>query len=871
MIHKIIKGAYFKGALQYVLDPAKGMLIGGTFGSHQSAGQIAQEMREVAGDRLQKPVFHAVLSLRPGEALSVDQWNDAARRYLAALGFNDTPYVLVRHNNREHDHVHIVASRVRYDGSVVSDRQDRFKGLAAVRELSREYGLAMGPRRGAAVLPEELRTLIRRAAGGQPTFATFLARLEASGVRVTTYLSARSQKVQGLAFHLDGATFKGSQLGRELTWNGLQKSLGVRYEPATDLPALLARSSRQPDRADHSAWSPATLGDLSNRLRTLRTGTRAGEVASRDLLRKGSEAFRVTAHVARFLEGTHRLADASRQIARALAPGEHLSLALSFLGAVRSPGTAALFLLRLSARSIKGARSAAPAAADPALLFLRQVVQAAAGDRPVFAVFRDRLAEAGVHLGPGSFVLPDRIVPARAIGLDARQLERLGVQNAADRFGDPDRPVRGGDRDRRGHRGDPSGGGSPVEPGLRPDGGARTAPDSAPGAARRAGEALAGSDRGAHFGSGPPAPQPQAPGRPDLGHRGGARSEYLPPAGGYPHSSATRLVPDGAAPGPAPDRTAARSAHPSAPGGSPAGPFVPSPGSPLPRELALQLQALGEEGVELRARSTHRTVTRRMEDSRALDRRLPALIEEARRGATLEIRALDPRVQHLPGVTAEVLERARQQGAEPALVVQRGDGAFDVWLRHSPTASPQTLPYLSRALRAEYGQTPLGAARPFGPLAGLDPAVRLIEAPGAPYARAQALADYFAVSRRSLDEQLAARLRSAGVSPLAQYRAANPGPAADREWSRFALRQGLQPRDVAQELLRSGARSQAGPRAQALHASRVLASTLPGTSARDVPKVLLSTASQVLGVSLNALSMVRTVLTQAVHRTLGRI
>src|SRR6185436_917759 len=267
LIHKIIKGSYFKGALRYVLDPNKGLLIGGTFGSHQSPSQIAHEMREVAGDRLRKPVFHAVLSLRPGESLSNDQWNEVARRYLSALGYDDTPYVLVRHTNREHDHVHIIASRVRYDGSVVSDRQDRFKGLAAVRELSREYGLSMGASSGRSILADELRTLIRRAADGKPSVATFLSRLEASGVRVTTHISPRAKKVQGLSFHLDGTTFKGSQLGRELTWSGLQKKLGVRYDPATDLPALLARSSRQPTQTEGSAWSPESIRDLSTRLR----------------------------------------------------------------------------------------------------------------------------------------------------------------------------------------------------------------------------------------------------------------------------------------------------------------------------------------------------------------------------------------------------------------------------------------------------------------------------------------------------------------------------------------------------------------------------------------------------------------------------
>jgi len=186
---------------------------------------------------------------------------------------------------------------------------------------------------------------------------------------------------------------------------------------------------------------------------------------------------------------------------------------------------------------------------------------------------------------------------------------------------------------------------------------------------------------------------------------------------------------------------------------------------------------------------------------------VPALSDLGRRGATLEIRSLDPRAQHLSGVTAEAIDIARRRGAEPAALVQRGDGTFDVWLRHSPGAAPEILPYLQRTLRAEYGQLPLGASWHFGPVAGLDPTVRLIDATDRPYTRAQALAEFFAVSRRALDEQLAQRCQAVGVPSLAQYRAMNPGQAADREWSRFALRQGLAPRDVALELVRSGARA----------------------------------------------------------------
>jgi hypothetical protein len=226
-------------------------------------------------------------------------------------------------------------------------------------------------------------------------------------------------------------------------------------------------------------------------------------------------------------------------------------------------------------------------------------------------------------------------------------------------------------------------------------------------------------------------------------------------------------------------------------------------------------------------------------------------------------------MQHLSGVSQPALERASRRGAEPAIVLQRGDGLYDVWVRHHPTATLETLPSLARTLRAEYQLPVLDASQPFGAVAGSE-SVRLIEASGRSYTRAQALADYFEASRRILEQRLTERLQSVGVTSLADYRKVNPGPNADREWSRFALRQGLAPQDVAQELIRSSSRSQAGPRARALYVSRVLAASLPPDKNRDPHRQLLEVAARVLGVSVDALSIVRNLLIRSVRLTLGR-
>jgi hypothetical protein len=63
------------------------------------------------------------------------------RKYLQVMGFNMNQYAVVRHTDRDHDHAHIVASRVRLDGTTVSDSWDYHRSEAAIRQLEQEYGL----------------------------------------------------------------------------------------------------------------------------------------------------------------------------------------------------------------------------------------------------------------------------------------------------------------------------------------------------------------------------------------------------------------------------------------------------------------------------------------------------------------------------------------------------------------------------------------------------------------------------------------------------------------------------------------------------------------------------------------------------------
>ena len=283
MIQSIHKGRGFRGVLNYVFGRAKSPeLVGGNmYGTDPRA--LAQEFGEWRELRpgLTRAVFHSSLSLPHGpggrEELTDMQWREVAERYLEHLGYGRSPFVVVRHRDTEHDHVHIVAARIGADGRTVSDSHDFRRGEEILRQLEREYGLtqvksahevektALRPgeirhleRTGEVSARLRLQDLLDRAAADRPTMTAFLERLRAAGVEAAPRV-ATTGHVSGISYGFDGASFRGSALGRVYSWRGLQERLGVDYRPERDLGAVRAAAGASLDaQRGSSPWSPAS-------------------------------------------------------------------------------------------------------------------------------------------------------------------------------------------------------------------------------------------------------------------------------------------------------------------------------------------------------------------------------------------------------------------------------------------------------------------------------------------------------------------------------------------------------------------------------------------------------------------------------------
>ena len=281
MIGKQIKGKGFRGLLNYLEGKEQAQLIGGNM-SGRNARELSAEfgLSRALNPHAQRKVYHANLSLPKNERLTNQQWGEVAAKYLEQMGYVNNQYAVYRHYDQEHDHIHIIASRIRLDtAKIVHDSWDYKRSEVVIRKLEREYGLqevassskriertvSTGQKRriereeedyrqGRREVPPELpikqklQQLILMTAAEQPTMKVFFERLQELGVEVK-HGYTRTGKSKGISYCYEGQAFSGTKLGAAYTFPGLQKHLGVDYQSERD-DEQLRRDNYQSERDD---------------------------------------------------------------------------------------------------------------------------------------------------------------------------------------------------------------------------------------------------------------------------------------------------------------------------------------------------------------------------------------------------------------------------------------------------------------------------------------------------------------------------------------------------------------------------------------------------------------------------------------------
>ncbi len=239
MIAKIMKGSGFKGIINYILDPKKGTeLIDCSGVRTDSISHIVQSFIDQAelNPRVGKVVGHVSLSfsVQDSSKLSNEFMAQMAREYMEKMGIKDTQYIIGRHFDKEHPHIHIAFNRIDNNGKTISDRNDRFRSEKICKELTTKYGLYFAdgkekvkehrlkePDKTKYEIYQALKTEIARCR----VWKNLLTRLKKQDIDVRFKYKGNSQEVQGIIFEKNGYHFNGSKVDRSFSYSKIDFAL----------------------------------------------------------------------------------------------------------------------------------------------------------------------------------------------------------------------------------------------------------------------------------------------------------------------------------------------------------------------------------------------------------------------------------------------------------------------------------------------------------------------------------------------------------------------------------------------------------------------------------------------------------------------
>ena len=271
-VHRSRAGA--RKTISYALDKPDARLISSNSGL--TAKQIADSFKLATDGRsdINKNTGHISFSLPIGEKLSDAKWDQVIDVARHELGLDDGfPFACGLHADTDHQHVHLVYSRVSYDGRVFDDRFLKVR-MATVEDLIEDkFGLKLIPKPPVPTAPlytkneAELaaRTgmkpprfvmfdAITKAKKDKPDVMTFVERLKAQGV--TARPAIRNSKMSGFSFSYQGVELGASKIHNSLGWANLQK--GIRYDSNEDDPKLAKHAASITPRGEVEQLKPNT-------------------------------------------------------------------------------------------------------------------------------------------------------------------------------------------------------------------------------------------------------------------------------------------------------------------------------------------------------------------------------------------------------------------------------------------------------------------------------------------------------------------------------------------------------------------------------------------------------------------------------------
>ena len=216
---------------------------------------------------ISKPVAHISLNF---SAQDREKLNDAlmagiAVEYMKTMGYDNTQYIIVGHNDREHPHVHLVINRIDNSGKLISDKNERFRSTKVCMELTKKYGLYVAPdkenvKRYRLKEPDktkyEIYDAIKAAVPKCRNWKELTETLRKQGITTAFRYNGNTDKIQGIRFEKNGYTFNGSQIDRSCSYSKIDFQLKQNYREQVQ--------KIQPSKQEYTQNSSSVLENVAS-------------------------------------------------------------------------------------------------------------------------------------------------------------------------------------------------------------------------------------------------------------------------------------------------------------------------------------------------------------------------------------------------------------------------------------------------------------------------------------------------------------------------------------------------------------------------------------------------------------------------------
>ncbi|MDH6311237.1 hypothetical protein M2451_004182, partial [Dysgonomonas sp. PFB1-18] len=164
-----------------------------------------------------------------------------AKEYMQEMGVNNTQYIIVRHENTENPHLHIVYNRIYNDLKLISVNNDYKRNIKVCKKLKDKYNLTYGKgkekvKREKLDNPDKVKYYIHDAIKSilsnckNPADLRFA--LKKFGIELEYKQKRTTGEIEGVSFRYNDISFKGSQVDRKFSFGNLKKEFENNIEEA---------------------------------------------------------------------------------------------------------------------------------------------------------------------------------------------------------------------------------------------------------------------------------------------------------------------------------------------------------------------------------------------------------------------------------------------------------------------------------------------------------------------------------------------------------------------------------------------------------------------------------------------------------------